>query len=177
VTFTRSSIFGKRIALTYLVAATAWLAALAVGPYLLTHRAPGTLGFRAAEIVYVAGGLICHQQSARSFHAWDVQLPVCARCTGLYLAAPVGAIGGIAAWRRQAARRDRWRWLLALAAAPTATTVALEWAGITGISAPLRAASSLPLGFAVSWLVAETLSGGRPRKCPDDIGGTGTTAT
>ena len=181
MTTTISSAFGKRIALTYLVVATAWLAALATGPYLLTHRAPGTVGFRAAEMVYVAGGLICHQQSARSFHAWNVQLPVCARCTGLYLAAPAGALVGLVSFRRRRGVKpghpERWRWLLTLAAIPTAATVALEWAGISGISGPLRAVCSLPLGFAVSWLVAETLAGATRPGAGGHIGGTGTTAT
>jgi uncharacterized membrane protein len=132
-------------------------------------------------MVYVAGGLICHQQSARSFHAWGIQLPVCARCTGLYLAAPAGALAGIVAWRRRRGRRsarlDRWRWVLALAAIPMATTVGLEWVGLAEVPGLLRTGTSLPLGFAISWLVAETLAGAGRREEGSHIGGTGTPVT
>jgi uncharacterized membrane protein len=180
VTSTIPSRFGIRFAVTYLVAATIWLVALAAAPYVLVHRAPGTIGFRMAEMVSVAGGLICHQQSPRSFHAWGIQLPVCARCTGLYLAAPAGALAGIVAWRRRGTgpgRPDRWRWVLALAAAPMAMTVGLEWVGLAPIPGLLRAGTSLPLGFAVSWLVAETLTGAGRREEGSHIRGAGTPAT
>jgi uncharacterized membrane protein len=181
VTSTILSRFGIRIAVTYLVAATAWLVALAAAPYLLVHRAPGTVGFQVAEMVYLAGGRICHQQSARSFHAWGIQLPVCARCTGLYLAAPAGALAGIVAWRKRrgtgSARLDRWRWVLALAAAPMALTVGLEWVGLAEIPGLLRAGTSLPLGFAVSWLVAATLMGAGRREEGSRIRGTDTPVT
>ena len=45
--------------------------------------------------VYGIGSLVCHQLPARSFHLWSAQMPVCARCAGIYFGAAV------------AARRDR----------------------------------------------------------------------
>jgi uncharacterized membrane protein len=47
-----------------------------------------------------AGYAVCHRIEARSFHLGDRQLPMCARCTGMYL----GAIAGLA---YQAARGQR----------------------------------------------------------------------
>jgi hypothetical protein len=36
--------------------------------------------------------VICHQQAARSFAIWSQQLPVCARCTGIYAGAAMIAM-------------------------------------------------------------------------------------
>lgn len=44
--------------------------------------------------IFAAGSVICHQLPERSFFLDGRQLPVCARCTGLYLS---GA-AGLAAW-------------------------------------------------------------------------------
>jgi len=54
------------------------------------HRAshPDDRPALGAAVVYLAGGRICHQRPERSFATRDVQWPVCARCSGLYLAAP-----------------------------------------------------------------------------------------
>ena len=49
--------------------------------------------------VYAIGSLICHQLPERSFHLWGAQLPVCARCTGIYAGAA----------RRRARRRASLR--------------------------------------------------------------------
>src|ERR1041385_1340437 len=43
-------------------------------------------------VVYAFCSRICHQRPDRSFFSGGVQWPVCGRCAGLYLAAPVGAI-------------------------------------------------------------------------------------
>ena len=56
------------------------------------HRASHPEGGQGpwATVVYLAGGRICHQLPERSFHTHGVAWPVCARCSGLYLAAPFG---------------------------------------------------------------------------------------
>ncbi len=53
----------------------------------LLHTPPGLLG-KADAIAYA----VCHRISARSFHLDDRQLPLCARCTGMFLAALLGLI-------------------------------------------------------------------------------------
>jgi uncharacterized membrane protein len=54
--------------------------------------------------VYGFGSAICHQRADRSFHLLAVQLPVCARCTGLYAGAAAAALSYV--WlSRQSFRR------------------------------------------------------------------------
>src|SRR6476619_5575513 len=45
-----------------------------------------------AALPYMVGAVICHQQAARSFAIWSQQLPVCARCTGIYVGAAIAAL-------------------------------------------------------------------------------------
>jgi len=133
-------------------AAVLWTLFIVAAPYALAHG-PALL----ALVVYQAGSLICHQQSGRSFHLAGVQLPVCARCTGLYVSA---AIGAAAAWLGpypRATFSNRSRLILAAAAAPTAVTVAAEWAGLAHPSSPARAVAALPLGGYAAWLLIRAL--------------------
>lgn len=103
-----------------------------------------------ATVVYLAGGRICHQRPERSFATRDVQWPVCARCSGLYLAAPFGALAWFARRRTSAPLR-----LLALAAIPTALTLLWEWGGMGTPSNLIRFTTALPLGAAVMWVLLQ----------------------
>jgi uncharacterized membrane protein len=133
-------------------AAVAWIVLLLASPVALAHgRAPVlTLA------TYHAGSLVCHQRPDRSFHLSGVQLPVCARCFGLYLA---GAAGLTAAWlgRRPISPR-RVRMLLAAAAVPIVTTVALEWLGAIATTNALRMVTGLPLGFAAGLVLVRSVA-------------------
>ncbi len=77
---------------------------------------------RVAAAFYLVGGAVCHQRPERSFHWRGVQLPVCGRCTGLYVAA---AAGSLAAWvprrlrRRRGEASDVRRSLLLVAGVPS----------------------------------------------------------
>ncbi len=122
--------------------ALVWALILVAAPY---AAADGRLLWLTAS-VYELGSLICHQRAERSFHLAGVQMPVCARCFGLYAA---GALGLLAAW----GQRRQWstgttRWVLAVAALPIAASVALEFAGAMSTSNAFRCATGLPLGFA-----------------------------
>ena len=46
----------------------------------------------AAAVMYAAGSFICHQIPERSFHLDGIQLPVCARCFGLYGGGALGSM-------------------------------------------------------------------------------------
>ena len=60
--------------------------------------------------VYAVGSVVCHQLPERSFHLWAAQMPVCARCTGIYAGAAIAAIVGVAgATPAQADRREATR--------------------------------------------------------------------
>jgi hypothetical protein len=137
-----------------------WCAALVTAP--LWDRAS------VSAIVYAAGSLICHQQADRSFHVAGHQLPVCARCFGLY----AGSLAGVLLWAavagsgRGPARRvrawltsPRMRAALAVAAAPTVATVAAAWTGIWDAGNAMRGALAVPLGAAIGALVAAWAAG------------------
>jgi uncharacterized membrane protein len=76
----------------YLVIAAALL--VFIGWFLNTP--PGLLG-KADAIGYS----VCHRIGERSFHIGTVQLPLCARCSGMYLGAMTGLVfQSIVSWRR-----------------------------------------------------------------------------
>ncbi|MEO5895329.1 MAG: DUF2085 domain-containing protein [Vicinamibacterales bacterium] len=126
--------------------AAVWAMIILIAPVAL-HRAstarPGTL-------VYAVSSRICHQRTERSFAIGGVQMPVCARCSGLYLA---GATGALIAWFRRAGRSTLdTRTLLLISAVPTALTFALEWLGIMPFSNTARAVAAMPLGASTGWV-------------------------
>ena len=148
---------------------TLWPVALLGAPVVVTRDAPRTPVVFAATLVYVVGAVVCHQLPDRSFAWAGVQLPVCARCTGLYAAAPFGLFAGLLVGasrhrrlRSNPPRPGRWgstRLTLILAAVPTAVTVGVELAGLAHAPDVLRAIASAPLGFAVAGLVGFVLRG------------------
>jgi len=131
--------------------ACAWLVLIVAAPF---------LWIPAAGVMYAAGSFICHQIPERSFHLDGFQLPVCARCFGLYGGGAFGSvIGAVSAFRRRLitdgedlARLIRWRWTV-VAAIPTAVTVVLEWVFGWPISNGVRAVAALSLGFMVAFVV------------------------
>jgi uncharacterized membrane protein len=63
---------------------------------------PGLLG-KADAIGYA----VCHRISERSFHIGNYQLPLCARCSGMYLGAVTGLVfQSILGWKR--GKAPRW---------------------------------------------------------------------
>lgn len=111
------------------------------------------------DFIFAVGSLICHQRPDRSFFLYGHQLPVCARCTGLYLSGLVGLLGWIGVkaargWRPIAIEPARAMRLLGIAAVPTA----LSWtAGVMGVWDSVnitRAVLALPLGAAAGAVVA-----------------------
>jgi uncharacterized membrane protein len=83
-------------------------------------------------------------------------MPVCARCSGLYIA---GAAGLVSAWalRRRAAGTGT-RVVLGLAAAPILASVALEWMGLIHTSNVVRLLTGLPLGFVAGLILVRSLN-------------------
>jgi uncharacterized membrane protein len=149
-----------------MAAALAWVAALVAAPYAVTQRETGDVTFRAGAAVYLVGSLICHQDADRSFHVWGAQMPVCGRCTGIYCGAAAGAVLALIDRRSKTHRHagpavnppsGRWRTVLLLSSLPVAISVVSEWAGWRGQSTAWRAATGLPLGLVVAWLVTEAV--------------------
>ena len=135
-------------------------AAVVLWPALLAAALGGRLLDRAplfTMAIYLSGGTVCHQNPARSFHTHGQKWPVCARCAGLYLAAPVGVLA--AAFSRRRVDRSRELRALALAAAPTVITFVLEHGGLTGMSSTARFVAALPLGAAAAWVMMRAVRG------------------
>lgn len=130
--------------------AVLWTVLLLAAAPALGQDAFGTL----AAYLYEACRHICHQRPERSFALADVQLPVCARCLGLYVS---GAAGAIAGWAGVPLPLSRARLVLALAAVPTGVTWGLEAAGLAGFSNASRALAALPLGAAAGWVFVQML--------------------
>ena len=108
--------------------------------------------------VYAAASRICHQRPDRSFFAGTVQWPVCARCSGLYLSAPIGALLGLG-WRRRSGAGDRARLIVAIASVPTVATLVLEWLQLAVPSNTVRAVSAVPLGIAIAFVLVRAAAG------------------
>ena len=145
-----------------------WVVMLVATPYVASHDHLQRAGAVPVAAMYVAGSVVCHQQPARSFHVWGTQMPVCARCTGLYALAPFGFMlapggGWLGARRRRPSRRGvsihRLRTVLLATAVPTLVTVGGEWAGLMYPPNLVRAVAGLPLGLTVAWVAGLALVG------------------
>lgn len=131
------------------IGAALWVAVILIAPAALGSSHPNVSACAAA--VYAAGSYICHQRPERSFHIAGHKMPVCARCTGLYVSAAVAVPLAVLLAAPLTGRRARW--ILAAAALPTAITWLLEYAGVMPFGNAARAVAALPLGFAAAWLV------------------------
>jgi len=140
-----------------LVVATLWAAAIFVAPRVVASGAEHPIWSDLGALVYLAGGVVCHQRPERSFHAAGVQYPVCARCTGLYVSAPLGMIAAIGFLRGRQSYR-RWRIVLAVAIVPTLVSILLERLGGPSDTVS-RALAALPLGAAAAAFVVTAVLG------------------
>jgi uncharacterized membrane protein len=132
--------------------AAAWLwSGSIVGAAYAVSRPDDPIRYTLGLAVYGIGGVVCHQQADRSFHLWAAQLPVCARCTGVYAGAALATL-----WRFP--WPDRWRPAAALAAGavPTAATILYEWMGGPA-SNSVRAAAGAVLGCGVALIVLDSV--------------------
>jgi uncharacterized membrane protein len=135
---------------------------LATGWVLLLIAAPLFPGWAGAAL-YGIGSLVCHQIPERSFYIAGFQLPVCARCIGIYAGVAAGAARYL--WIRGRSERSvramaprTARWLAVVAAAPTLTTVALEMTGVWQPSNSTRAIAGALLGFLIALVVMNALA-------------------
>jgi hypothetical protein len=167
------SVGGRRLLRAGLAgAALTWAVLLLLTPGWSYRTAAGAGQGRAAlaALVRVAGAHVCHQRSERSFYLYGRPVPVCGRCTGLYVAGATGLLAASSRRRRRDHLRSRiaspsW-WpggldatagILFMAAVPTALTWLLEVAGVWNPGTPLRAFAALPLGLTAGWLIGSAL--------------------
>jgi len=139
-----------RLQRLFLAGATTWAAAIPLATFAASRAAAPAVAYGFALAVYAVGHVVCHQLPARSFHLWGAALPVCARCTGIYVGA--AATAGVMALLRR-----RWsaapRLVLLAALVPTAATLVFEWTTGTMPANWIRALAGLPLGAAVAWAI------------------------
>lgn len=147
---------------TFALAAAVWVLAVLAAPWL-----PAAV----AAIAYAIGSLVCHQIPERSFHLAGVQLPVCARCSGIYAGAAIGAwIPLLRAFRPSWTRpggiaASTARWIVVAAAVPTVLSIVVERAGIANVTNTIRAMTGLPLGAGVAFVVTATLATLHYKEC------------
>jgi uncharacterized membrane protein len=132
----------------------AWVVALFVAVLIASRPTVGVPVYALSAAVYEIGSLVCHQLPNRSFYFWGAQLPVCARCTGLYVGAALAALVATRMGRvRQRHVWDRAKELLLLGATPTAVTLIDEWFSGNMPGHWIRAAAGFPLGAIVMLIV------------------------
>ncbi len=145
-------------------AAVLWAAALPLAAYAASQPTAGSPSSYFALAVYAFGSVICHQRPERSFHLWAAQLPVCARCTGIYLGAAMGAVVGAfpiagpelapSPGRPRSAPGNRTaRIAIAVATLPAFATLGYEWTTGETPSNMIRALTGVVLGVVAAWLV------------------------
>jgi uncharacterized membrane protein len=145
-----------------------WPAAMVSATRIAALPGRGAAASLLSAAVYISGSLLCHQRPERSFYLWSAQFPVCARCTGIYVGAALGALVGlvrltpnhsdvVSGFSRTnfvASGFSRTaRLVLFVASLPTAVTLAYEWiTGVTPANA-IRALSGVVLGAAAAIVV------------------------
>ena len=137
------------LGLAIALGALTWLALLIAAP-----AGPSIL----ATLTYAVGAIVCHQIPERSFHVAGFQLPVCARCLGIYAGFAMTASFTAAMGSRLASRSGQFtaraaRRAFIVGATPTAVTLALEWSGVWRGTNIVRAMAGLALGSGVAFVV------------------------
>ena len=112
-----------------------------------------------AAFAYAVGSVVCHQLPERSFFIDGRQLPVCARCTGLYISGAVGLLGWVViksarGWRRVPVTPRAALTIVATAAVPTAISYFTGMSGVWDGSNLTRAVLAAPLGVAAGAVAA-----------------------
>jgi uncharacterized membrane protein len=131
-----------------------WIVALVVAVFVASRPSVGVPVYAVSAAVYEIGSLVCHQLPQRSFYFWGAQLPVCARCTGIYVGAAASAL--VAARMGDGLQREFWdraKELFLLSAMPTLVTLIYEWFSGRMPGHWIRAAAGFPLGAIVMLIV------------------------
>jgi hypothetical protein len=76
----------------FIAASVAWMLLLLAAPFAASRPHASPLGTLLIVGVYSIGSLVCHQLPERSYRLWTAQMPVCARCAGIYFGAALSAI-------------------------------------------------------------------------------------
>jgi uncharacterized membrane protein len=135
----------------FIAASVVWVGLLLAAPFVASRPHASTAATLFVVSVYGVGSLVCHQLAERSYHLWAMQMPVCARCAGIYAGAALSAVCAVR-YRTTAVVRHA-RLFLILAATPTALTLVYEWTTGQMPAHTIRALAGVPLGAVAAWLV------------------------
>jgi hypothetical protein len=153
------AIAGARLRVAFVAASAAWAVAIASAAAASAAASPTIPLYLFAATVYAIGGAVCHQLPDRSFFAWGRQLPVCARCAGIYAGTALAAVmfaivrssrRGRPGWFASQASRRRAG---AVALVLNALTLAYEWTTGAAPSNAIRAVAGFSLGAVVAALI------------------------
>jgi uncharacterized membrane protein len=144
---------GHVLRLAIVAASVAWAIVLPLAPLVAgrPHAPAASAAFALA--VYAVGSVICHQLPERSYHLFGAQMPVCARCTGIYLGAAVSAVLAARGSSSTGLAQRTLRLVLFAVAVPTALTLVFEWTTGVTPSNTVRFAAGVPIGAAIAWAV------------------------
>ncbi len=94
----------------------------------------------------------CHGIAGRCIELWNVPMPICARCTGIY----AGLLAGLCAFALVPFARERVMRVVALAAlVPLGIDGLTQLTGLRESTNPLRIATGLIAGFAFGmWILS-----------------------
>ena len=73
-------------------ASVTWFVALPLATFASSRPDPTTPVYLLSFGTYLVGSFLCHQRPERSFFLWGSQMPVCARCIGIYAGAAIAAM-------------------------------------------------------------------------------------
>jgi uncharacterized membrane protein len=141
-------------------ASVTWFGALPLATLASSRPYPPTLVYLLSFGTYLVGSLLCHQRPERSFFLWGSQMPVCARCAGIYGGAALAALTlSVAARPARSARvaLRSGRMLVVASIIPAAATLVYEWTTGDTPANWIRAVSGLPIGIVVAWIVLSVL--------------------
>lgn len=102
--------------------------------------------------------ILCHGIVERSFFLFDVPMPICARCTGIY----IGMLAGMLAFLGIPWLRERVVRIIAIAAAtPLAIDGLTQLAQLRTSTNPLRLSTGLLAGFFFGLWILSAIERGR----------------
>src|SRR5437762_5587937 len=78
----------------FLAAAIGWAIALPFATFVASRPHVSSGPYLFALSVYLTGRTICHRLAGRLFALWGLHMPVCARCSGIFLAVVFVALIG-----------------------------------------------------------------------------------
>lgn len=142
---------------TFGIACLGWAILLPLATFAAARGASAGGWWAFAAAVYGVGSFVCHQLPERSFQFFGGQMPVCARCTGIYAGAAAASLVALVRAKRDALEwRGTGRLRLALlgSAVPALATLIYEWTTGSAPTNLVRALSGVPIGAAVAWLVS-----------------------